>query len=205
MIVTYELGKKPSISAGVDKYANTVHEGPRWNGGRAQVTFFLEQDEGQGGDPGEVNMECEDAEALRDALRQAAGMLDDMIEYHKEEAADKAKHSVKCGFCECHSDSRRPKEWGHADGKGHQCLGNGTRVMHRRHVLAYRSDGEEHLWAEVPFDSLQPHEKFRVKDPMDNEKGITFEAVDVPFSHYDGYRASLGVRYIRPAPLTLVS
>lgn len=65
----------------------------------------------------------------------------------------------------------------------------------------YRSDGEPPCWTEVPFESLQPHEKFRVKDPMDNEKGVTFEAVDAPFSHYDGYRATLSVRYILPAPI----
>lgn len=206
MRVTYELGKEPSISASVDKYVNTVHEGPRWTGGRAEVTFFIDQDEGQGGGPGEVNLECEDAEALRDALRQAAGILDDLISWHKEDVADLQEHTTLCGFCGCHVDSRRPKEWGHADGKGHTCLGDGTRLIRKRKVLAYRSDGEPPCWQEVSFESLQPHEKFRIKEPCgDGEEGVTFEAVDVPARYYDGYHSSLGVRFILPGSNRVLS
>lgn len=181
MKITCDLGKTVSFSAGVSPFHGLAAKPPVWIGGRADVSFFPEAE----GDP-EIELESENAEGLRDALLQAAGMLSDLIALHKAEADNLVAHSIQCPECGTWADTRRPKEWGHPDGNGNRCLWDGTMIVLAGPVQAFRSDGEHPYWTDVKFPTITMGERFRKE-----EQEHTTLADAAP--HFDGFRASMGV------------
>ena len=186
MKITCDLGTKISLSAGVNPFHGLIAKPPVWIGGRAQVSFFPEAE----GDP-EIELESESAEALRDAMRQAAEILDDLINLHKEEAADKVAHSIKCSICGTWADTRRPKEWGHGDGKGSRCLGDGTMIFLATPVLIFLHNGDQPCWNKVVFSAITVGDHFR-EDDMEKDCPEYIALADAA-PHFDGFRASMGV------------
>lgn len=192
MRVVYSLGKKVDVSASVYPYVGPCAEPPKWRDGRCTVTFFPE-----GSETAEVEIEAGSVVALRDALRNAAGILDDLLQYHTYEAEDLVAHSAKCGFCDTYHDVRRPPEWGHADGHGNRCLGDGTSIMGERQVQVRQGDDDptyEGAWVSWPFSTLRAGDEFREANPTDDVPAVLV-AIEDPKRHFDGYRAYLGVRF----------
>lgn len=205
MKITLDLGKAPSIMVQVEPYAGLCAAPPVWGGARATLTVFPDPNsEGEEDDPHTtLDLESDDAEALLDVLQDAVDQLKSSIYVSKMEAHDQVKHAVMCPVCGTYADKRRPAEWGHADGRGHTCLGDGTVLIHagpmvRVRVWTETDDDGNAVWVLTGFSLLTVGQVFTWSDstrPLtEGEDTRMYTVLEAPHEHYDGYRSILSVR-----------
>lgn len=194
MRVIHEVGTDPTSMVSVHPYARMRNTPPSWKGGRAEIVMFLGQDGEE--DCGKLEIEG-DCSQIRALLQDALEALDSMEEFHTKQVEEEFLHSTQCSHCGAFYDTRLPIAWGHPDGHGFQCLGDGTMVVSEQNLRGRGSAGA------TEFKDLQAGEVFRVHRFGDSEAEAEsqpdFVAIEAPSSYFDGNFCYSGVRVERNA------
>lgn len=200
MKISIDIGEGIGVHVQVHPYSGKITEPLKWGGARATVAYCSNLS----------NPEIEldgNVERVRELLVTAVEQLDMLVKNYKNDAEHAVKANVRCDVCGCYYDSRRPREWGHADDRGHTCLGDGTILLGDLKVevppLSKLGDvAVEGAWFDLPGGvlSLKAQDRFRLTTfpRAKGEYPESFTAIGDGFYHYDGYSTHAAVRVKRP-------
>ena len=194
MRITHELHSQPQTTCSVHPYVGVIHEPPQWRG--ARVELLIATLSTPSCPDGEV-IEIEgDLEHVKKALRDALEVIELMESHERGKRADEAANAERCEVCDRFWDTRRPQEWGHANGHGETCLGDGTvrlreRPVERKVFGAWEVDTN----GKSVFATLKAGDVFRCVDPItDDERDIAYTVVEDAGPSFDGYCSTMSVR-----------
>jgi hypothetical protein len=105
--------------------------------------------------------------SMRSIVDQLSAQLDSLEKTFRAEIDAKIDRQQQCEICSMWFDKNHRR---HGDGRGLDCLGDGTAVMGSRLVLMNGVD--------VDFTMLKKGDRFKLKDPIsDYERARTYEAL----------------------------
>ena len=192
MTIINEIGSNPQICTQMSPYVGRCAERPTWNGAQVELGIFSGHSETPDGQEHELHI-AGDLANVREALETALDMLKELEVYHKEEIQDKAEHSVECPVCGTWYDKRLPGEWGHPDGRGMLCVGDGSALLLKQPVRL--RDGTLFKGAEIDFQQLRYGQGFCLVG--DGPNGKVYEVRRNPAMHFAGIRTQMRVAVLR--------
>jgi hypothetical protein len=183
MRITYEIGNGACTIVSVSPYARLVKSPPEWKGAKAEVEIFFGMDDDEEVEHNHIQFNG-DLEDMREMLTETLDSLNAMAEFHAKQSQEEYIHSERCTHCGVYYDTRKPREWGHANGEGLVCMADGT-------ILVHECDITNANGTSLEFKDIEIGDSFHINDESIQ---MILVAEESSRMHFDGNYSSLGIR-----------